>query len=120
MTTNYRRGADFERRVASDLEGYGYVTVRSAGSHSPADIVAMRDGETVCVQCKRDGRLDPGEWNDFFDWCGIAGAVPVMAGMGTRVTGIIYRRLTSRKDGRGRQPWVRWAPQREEGTDGVS
>ena len=120
MTTNYKRGADFERKVAKDLEKYGYVTIRSAGSHSPADIVAMGHGRAVCVQCKRDGRLDPDEWNAFFDWCGMANATPVMAGMGTRVTGIIYRRLTSRKDGRGRQPWVRWAPQSEGNLDGLS
>lgn len=113
MATNYSRGADFERRVARDLERYGMVTVRSAGSHSPTDIVALHKGEVTCVQCKRDGRLDPDEWNEFWEWCEVAGATPIVAAKAPSRSGIIYRRLTSRKDGRGRQPWVFWTPQRE-------
>ena len=106
MNTNYRRGADFERRVGRDLEGRGWSVVRSAGSHKPADVVAMRGGTTVCVQCKRDGRLPPEEWNKFLDWCLVAGAVPVMASTSGR--GSEYNRLTGRKEHRGRQPMERW------------
>lgn len=113
MATNYTKGAAFERKVAKDLEGYGYVTVRSAGSHSPADLVAMRHGELVCVQCKSDGRLDPEEWNDFWEFCELAGALPVMAKVGPQGKGVVYNVLTSRKDGRGRQPLAPWVPQRE-------
>ena len=115
MATNYQRGATFERKVAADLERYGYVTVRSAGSHSPADVVAMRYGFTACVQCKLNGRLDPSEWNELWEFCILAGATPVLAAPGKegRKTGIIYRRLTSSKDGGGRQPWAYWTPQRE-------
>lgn len=106
MNTNYRRGADFERRVVHDLEGKGFAVVRSAGSHKPADVIAMRHGKTVCVQCKRDGRLPPDEWNKFLDWCWVAGAIPVMASTPGR--GIEYNRLTGRKEHRGRQPMERW------------
>lgn len=120
MATNYSRGADFERRTRGYLERIGYVTVRSAGSHSPADIVAMRHGELVCVQCKRNGRLDPDEWNEFWEWCRKGGAIPILASKGPRGSGIIYRRLTSRKDGRGRQPLESWTPQREGKQDEVS
>ena len=115
MATNYGRGAEFERKVARDLERYGYVTVRSAGSHSPTDVVAMHHGTINCVQCKLDGRLDPDEWNELWEFCMVAGATPVMAEpyKEGRKSGIIYRRLTSRKDGRGRQPWAYWTPQIE-------
>ena len=113
MATNYTRGATFERKVARNLEEWGYVTVRSAGSHSPADVVAMQDGATVCVQCKCDGRLGPKEWNDFFDWCEKGGTTPILAAQAKTLSGIIYYRLTSRKDGRGRQPWESWTPQIE-------
>lgn len=115
MATNYTRGAAFERKVAKDLEGYGYVTVRSAGSHSPADVIAMHYGIIVAVQCKLNGRLDPNEWNELWDFCLLAGAKPIVAAPQTdgRKTGIIYRRLTSRKDGGGRQPWESWTPQIE-------
>jgi len=115
LATNYQRGAAFERKVAKDLEGYGYVTVRSAGSHSPADVIAMHYGYIACVQCKADGRLDPDEWNELWEFAQSAGGTPVMAEpcKDGRKTGIIYRRLTSRKDGKGRQPWAFWTPQRE-------
>ena len=115
MATNYTRGATFERKVARNLEEWGYVTVRSAGSHSPADVIAMRYGIIVSVQCKLNGRVDPDEWNEFWEFCLLAGAKPIVAAPQAdgRKTGIIYRRLTSRKDGRGRQPWESWTPQIE-------
>lgn len=117
MATNYTKGATFERKVASDLERYGYVTVRSAGSHSPADVVAMMQGAIICVQCKLNGRLDPDEWNELWEFCVSAGATPVLAAPSNtgRRAGIIYRRLTSRKDGRGRQPLAYWTPQTQKG-----
>ena len=120
MATNYSRGAEFERRVGHDIESYGYKWVRSSGSHKPADLVALRDGEVVAIQCKRDGRLAPQEWNKFLDWCEAAGATPVLASKGPRGSGIIYSRLTSRKDGRGRQPLESWTPQIEGKQDEVS
>jgi Holliday junction resolvase len=113
MTTNYKRGADFERRAQKLLERIGYAVVRSAGSHSPADLVAMRHGELVCVQCKRDGRLDPEEWNEYWEFCELAGALPVMAQVGPQGKGVTYHKLTGRKDGRGRQPMEFWEPRRE-------
>ena len=91
--SNYRRGADFERRVMAHLGRTGYATLRSAGSHSPADVVAVRRGEVLFVQCKRNGRLDPDEWNDFWEFCGKAGALPIMAHVGPQGRGISYKRL---------------------------
>lgn len=120
MVTNYQRGADFERRSQAHLERMGYVVVRSAGSHSPADLVAMRHGEIVCVQCKRNGRLDPEEWNEFWEFCERAGALPVLAKPNQNGRGMCYNVLTSRKDGKGRQPLAPWVPQREGNQDGVS
>lgn len=115
MATNYTRGATFERKVAADLERYGYVTVRSAGSHSPADVIAMAYGAIAAVQCKLDGRLDPDEWNELWEFASAAGATPVLAQpyKDGRKAGIMYQRLTSRKDGKGRQPLAYWTPQRK-------
>lgn len=55
ITTAYARGAAFERRVRDALEARGWWVIRSAGSHSPADLVAW--GPTACwmVQAKRSG-----------------------------------------------------------------
>lgn len=112
MANNYNRGAQFERKVGSDLTDRGYRVVRSAGSHSPADIVALCAGmQPVGVQCKTNGRLDPEEWDKFFWWCERAGAVPVLASKGPSGKGILYRRITGRKGGnRGRQPLTSWVP----------
>ena len=114
MARNYDRGAAFERKVRDHLEGLGYAAVRSAGSHSPTDVVACRadqSGVTILfVQCKTNGRLDPEEWNDFIDFCETGGAVPLLAKKGKGGRGIIYSRLTGRKDGGGRQPLAPWEP----------
>lgn len=60
--TAYRRGADFERRVKAKLEDEGWTVFRTAGSHSPADLICLRAAEcwtetrptfrTRLIQCK--------------------------------------------------------------------
>lgn len=62
--SNYRKGADLERAAAKVLIGNGYLVIRSAGSKSPVDLVALKRGETVLVQCKVDGYLTPSERNE--------------------------------------------------------
>lgn len=39
------KGTDFELRVKADLESKGWFVVRSAGSHGPADLVAVKATE---------------------------------------------------------------------------
>ena len=51
MSSNYSRGANFERRVKKHLEGRGFFVLRTAGSHSPVDLLAMRQGEIHLIQC---------------------------------------------------------------------
>lgn len=53
--TNYHRGAYFERRVQRYYEKLGYLVIRSAGSHSPIDLVALKAGEVKLIQCKVNG-----------------------------------------------------------------
>jgi len=55
--TNYEKGRDFEYKVKRILEGLGYVVVRCAGS-KPVDLVAMKPGVVVFVECKKGGRID--------------------------------------------------------------
>lgn len=57
--TAYRRGADFERRVKQRLEEQGWTVFRTAGSHSPADLVAVAPQTQVelCSRCEAE-RLD--------------------------------------------------------------
>lgn len=54
MTTNYKRGTAFERRVMVDLTKNGYACFRSAGSRGAADVLAIRPGRMILlVQAKR-------------------------------------------------------------------
>ena len=56
MGANYKRGRTFEYRAKRDLERRGYVVVRSAGSRTPADLVAGREGQVLLVQCTTSSR----------------------------------------------------------------
>lgn len=76
MSTSYRRGADFERRVRARLEATGWRVVRAAGSKGDCavDLIAWRNGaepttvatstnpvpmrRVVALQCKRRGARD--------------------------------------------------------------
>lgn len=60
---NYQKGRQFEYRVKKYLEENGsHLVIRSAGSHSPIDLVAFGenpfgDHRTLLVQCKADGKI---------------------------------------------------------------
>ena len=48
---SYKKGASFERRVRKALENKGYFVIRAAASR-PVDLVAIRNGKTVLIECK--------------------------------------------------------------------
>jgi Holliday junction resolvase len=104
--SNYHRGRDLEHRVRTELRKQGYEVLRTAGSKSKVDLVALKPGQILFVQCKRSGALPPAEWNGLWDLARMAGAVPVLAEQLTR--GRKYWRLMARKDQPGgkRQPYV--------------
>jgi len=51
---NYNSGRAFEYRVKKFLESKGYYVLRSAGSHSPIDLLAVhkRNHDCLLIQCK--------------------------------------------------------------------
>jgi len=56
---NYIRGVRFEREVQQIFKDAGYITMRTAGSHSPFDVVLVkmtkdmkRIAHVAFVQCK--------------------------------------------------------------------
>jgi Holliday junction resolvase len=55
---NYKSGSDFERQIKSLYEANGFVCQRSAGSHSAADLIAVKKEEGIMigdwVQCKKE------------------------------------------------------------------
>ena len=53
--TNYSRGRDTEYLARDLLILHGYQVVRSAGSHTPIDLVAWQDGgHPLLIQVKRN------------------------------------------------------------------
>lgn len=103
IVSNYSRGANFERQVIKILTMKGYAAIRAAGSHSPADIWATRDGKLFFIQCKLDGRLSPGEWNEFYKYATENGAEPIMASRPYRGS-VAFHHLRGLKEKGGRQP----------------
>jgi hypothetical protein len=54
MTTNYARGRAFEYRVRDIFIGLDYLVLRSAGSHTPIDLIAIDVHRKVLfIQCQR-------------------------------------------------------------------
>ena len=54
---NYKKGRALEYECKKVLEGMGYFCVRSAGSHSPADLVAAKRGQILLVQVQKQSHL---------------------------------------------------------------
>lgn len=61
MNPSYKKGVRNEYRSMRLLESVGYFCIRSAGSHSPFDIVGISRGGIALVQCKSGAWPTPAE-----------------------------------------------------------
>jgi len=105
----YRRGRRFEYKVRDHLRGLGYFVTRSPASRSPIDLVAIKAGSQLLVQCKVGGYMGPDEWNAVYDLATSIAATPILAEYKARQTPL-YWILTGRKDGSKKgQPRKEWA-----------
>jgi hypothetical protein len=110
VSTKYRLGRQVEYRFRDMLKQTGYVVMRSPGSKSPIDLIAVCPGQVLFIQCKRSGSLPPKEWNALYDLAISAGALPVMAENPFPREHRFWL-LTGRKDGsKKRQPMDRFYP----------
>lgn len=76
----YQAGARFERKVRDALkEQFGFFVIRTPASKSPVDLIALRHGQILFVQCRTNGRLDPAEWNAYYALCIEVGAEALVA-----------------------------------------
>lgn len=83
MSKSYVKGRRFEHYVKDKLEAKGWVVTRSAGSKGPFDLLAVKNGRILLIQCKwRKSRIG----KDLVDVALKAGGLPVLA---TRVRGRI-------------------------------
>lgn len=51
--TNYERGVEKERLAIEQLEEVGYIAFRTAGSHSPIDVIGIGPTGVRLIQTKR-------------------------------------------------------------------
>lgn len=110
LSSKYRRGRQFEYHIRNLLRGLGYFVMRSPASKSPIDLVAIKTGTVLFVQCKTSGALIVSEWNELLDLATSVGAVPVLA-FRHMVRQVTYRKLIGPKDGsKRRQPFVPFTP----------
>jgi Holliday junction resolvase len=67
---NYVKGANFERKIKKFYEGLGYLVFRTAGSHSPADLIAfpplgnMKEWQPMLIQCKATDKVGLNEMEE--------------------------------------------------------
>lgn len=72
---NYKRGRAFEYRVMAMCEKAGYTVIRSAGSHSKADVIAIKSiyannwkwtTDVLFIQCKYGSKPSKKEREELF------------------------------------------------------
>ena len=108
---NKRNGTVRERRVKELLEDDGYFVVRSAGSGGVADLVALKPGQVLLVQCKSEAYLAPAEWNALWFTSVNTRAVPIHAAKLPGSRRVVWHRLTGPKTVVTKRPaWVDWTP----------
>lgn len=101
--TNYAAGTRFEHRVRDHLTANGYQVVRSAGSKTKIDLIALKPGQVLLIQCKRNGALPPAEWNALVTLAAVLpGLIPVLAYAGPLGRGLHLTELTGPKTPRAR------------------
>lgn len=96
---HYAAGTRFEHKTRDNLTDNGYEVIRAAGSKgsSKVDLVAVKPGQWLFIQCKATGALGPSEWDRILEVAGWVGAVPLLAANGPRGRGITYIRLLGPK-----------------------
>lgn len=102
--SHYAKGTRFEHKTRDDLTENGYAVMRAAGSKgdSKIDLIGIKPGQLLFTQCKRDGKLGPGEWNRLYEVARMVGAIPLLAANGPRGRGVVYTELLGPKIPRAR------------------
>ena len=105
--SGYSDGRKLEYAAAAILLTDGYWVIRAAGSKGLADIVALKRGENVFVQCKRSGTMGPDERRSLVALAELIGGVAVCARwakQGRAARTVEFRQLT----GPGPKDWRPW------------
>jgi hypothetical protein len=97
--SHYAQGTRFEHKVRDDLAANGYEVIRAAGSKgsSKVDLIGLKPGQLLFIQCKRTGALGPDEWDRVHHVAGWVDAIPLLAANGPAGRGVTYIRLLAPK-----------------------
>lgn len=105
--TMYRLGRALEYRVMKEAKDAGYFTLRAPASKGSIDVIAIKPGTVLFIQCKRGGYVGREEWNEVYEVAQSASAIPVIAscptGRGTRYVQMTAPK-TQWKKGTSKQP----------------
>jgi len=75
---SYAKGRRFEWKVRDYLKARGYVVIRAAAS-KPVDLVALRPGEILLVECKYNSPLTKARKRELLELARASGAKVVIA-----------------------------------------
>ena len=75
---SYAKGRRFEWSVKDLLEARGWIVVRAARS-KPVDLVAMKDGRILLIECKYDSSISKDGRRLLLELAERAGAKPILA-----------------------------------------
>jgi len=86
LSWRYAVGRRFEWRIRDHFKEAGYFVLRSPRSAGPVDLIAIRKGQILFIQCKLGGVLSKSERKALADLAESVGAIPILAwrGMGPR------------------------------------
>ena len=90
MVRTYAKGSRAERELLYFLNHRGFAVMRapsSGGFFSPADIIAIKRGLVVAIECKawaKKPKIEKRQLSGMREWCNRAGAVGLI---GWRTTG---------------------------------
>jgi len=78
LNRSYAKGRGFEYRVKELFEKNGHLVIRAAASR-PIDLVCMKDGEAILVECKVRGYLSEDERERIIEYAKRSGAKAMLA-----------------------------------------
>lgn len=81
-STPYQLGRAFEYRVRDYFKNLGFFVLRSPQSRGVVDLIALKRGEILGIQCKRGSYLKTiEEGNTLYEFCQSVGIRAIVAGM---------------------------------------
>lgn len=94
MVNQYSRGRNLEYATRDLLIEQGFWVMRSAGSKTVVDLIALREDHALMVQCKLRGLISPDERKELLRVAKLIQAVPVVASKVAGSSEILFHQLT--------------------------